>query len=110
MDRFGDLEIEAVRDGDLFVITLIGELDVGGVERVTQALLEAQTSDATQILVDLGALTFISSSGVRLLLEADGRLRADGRTLRMTRGPADVQRVFELSGLEDRMPWSDRTD
>ena len=110
MHRFGELEVRVGREGDSFVIALVGELDLDGVERVEHALTEAEASDATQIVVDLGGLTFIASSGVRLLLEADGRLRANGRGLRITRGPAQVQRVFELSGLEDRMPWSDRTD
>lgn len=108
MERFGDLEVRALRDRHRYVIALAGELDIDGVERVTVALRRAEASDATQIVLDLAGLRFIDSSGIRLVVEADGRSRADGNRLRLIRGTAAVQRVFALSGLEDRMPWAER--
>jgi anti-sigma B factor antagonist len=106
MEWFGDLEIRALRDGQRYVIALVGELDLDGVDRVAEHLRRAEATDATQIVLDLAGLQFIDSSGVRLVLEADARSRADGSRLRFIRGPAAVQRVFVLSGLEDRLPWS----
>jgi anti-anti-sigma factor len=107
MERFGDLEIRAARDRHRYVIALAGELDIGGVDRVTEELLCAEATGAVQIVLDLAELQFIDSSGVRLVLEADARSRADGNRLRLTRGPAAVQRVFVLSGIEDRLPWDE---
>ena len=107
MEWFGDLEIRALRDRHRYVITLIGELDLDGVDRVSEQLLRAEASGATQIVLDLTGLQFIDSSGVRLILEADARSRANGTRLRLTRASAAVRRVFVLSGVEDRLPWDD---
>lgn len=105
MEWFGDLEIRALRDRHRYVIALVGELDLDGVERVSEQLLRAEATDATQIVLDLAGLQFIDSSGVRLILEADARSRANGDRLRLIHGSAAVQRVFVLSGVEDRLPW-----
>jgi anti-anti-sigma factor len=107
MDWFGDLEIRALRARHRYVIALVGELDLDGVERVSEHLLRAEETGATQIVLDLTGLQFIDSSGVRLILEADARSRANGSRLRLIRGPAAVQRVFVLSGVEDRLPWDE---
>lgn len=106
VDRFGDLEVRSERTGDEHVIALAGELDLAGVDRVTEELLRAEATDADAIVVDLSELTFIDSSGIRLILEADARSRADGNRLRLRRGSALVQRVFEISGVTDRLPFS----
>ena len=106
LDRFGDLEVRSERTGDEHVIALVGELDLAGVDQVAEELLRAEKTDAGEIVVDLSELTFIDSSGIRLILEADARSRADGNRLRLIRGPALVQRVFEISGVTARLPFS----
>jgi anti-sigma B factor antagonist len=55
-------------------VTLRGELDLGTAPRLEQALAEA----GDDVLLDLRRLTFMDSTGVRVLLEAaerGGRLR-----------------------------------
>ena len=82
-----------------------GELDLDGVDRVTEELERAEASDARQIVLDLSGLTFIDSSGVRMIVCADLRSRPDGKRLRLIRGGAPVQRVFELTGVLERLPF-----
>ena len=65
----------------------------------------AEASDARQIVLDLRELTFIDSSGVRMIVCADLRSRQDGDRLRLIRGGARVQRVFELTGVLERLPF-----
>ena len=103
--RFDFLEVRSERSEDRHVIALKGELDLDGVERVTEELESAEASDASQIVLDLSGLTFIDSSGVRMIVCADLRSRADGDRLRLIRGSAGVQRVFELTGMLDRLPF-----
>ena len=107
IDQFGFLAVRSERDGDKDVIALTGELDVDGVQRVTQELRRAEATAAHQIVLDLSNLEFIDSSGIQLIFEADARSRADGKRLRLVRGPHNVQRVFELTGLVDRLPFID---
>ncbi len=47
----------------------------------------------------------MDSSGLRLLLRWDAEARRDGFSLQLVPGPAPVQRVFELTGMTERLPF-----
>lgn len=49
---------------DLAVISLAGELDGSNFERVIEAGREALTAGASRIVLDLGGLTYMGSSGL----------------------------------------------
>jgi hypothetical protein len=40
-----------------------------------------------------------------MVLQADAASRTNGWELRLTGGPADVQRVFDLTGARARLPF-----
>lgn len=75
------------------------------VDRLRSAVIAAEASDAERIVIDLSGLTFMDSSGLKLLLQAYARSQADSDRLRIIRGPRRVQRVFELSGTETALPF-----
>jgi anti-anti-sigma factor len=106
-NRFGFLEVHTERNDDEQVIALAGELDLDGAQRVSQELQRAATADARRIVLDLSNLQFIDSSGVRLIVEANARSRIDGAKLALIRGPRSVQRVFEVTGFAERLPFAD---
>ncbi len=106
-NRFGYLELRTDRSGDEHVIALAGELDLDGADRVNQELQRVEATDAQRIVLDLSSLEFIDSSGIRLILAADIRSRADGGRLALVRGPRAVHRVFELTGIAERLPFTD---
>ncbi len=58
-------------------------------------------------MLDLSGLTFMDSNGVRLLIQAHARSRAETGRLTLRRGPAVVQRVMELSGVDVLLPFAD---
>jgi anti-sigma B factor antagonist len=103
----GQLSISSQRDGDVHVIGLFGELDLATAGRVEQELCRVEATDASSIVVDLSGLTFMGSTGVRLVVEAEARSRADANRLKLLRGPHTVQRVFEISGVADKLPFAD---
>lgn len=103
----GRLRMTSEREGDLHTICLFGELDLASAEAVQRELQLVEATDAEAIVVDLSGLTFMDSTGVRLIVSADARSRADSDRLTLLRGPANVQRVFALTGLEDRLPFAD---
>lgn len=100
----GALVVRSERADDVQVVALSGELDLDGAPRLEQALLAAETSDAAAIVVDLSALEFIDSTGIRLLLVAADRCRESER-LTIVPGPKQVQRVFEITDLVHRLPF-----
>ena len=79
-------------------VRLVGELDLGSAPAAATSLeLKCQQVDLLE--VDLSELTFIDSSGVRVLLRAFKDLADRGGTLVLEYPTPTVQRVFDLLGL-----------
>ncbi len=103
----GRLTLHSERDGALHTIRLEGEMDIANAADVERELLRVEATNALSIVLDLSTLRFIDSTGVRLLLCAYDRSCRDANRLVLLRGPAAVQRVFELTGVVDRLPFAD---
>jgi anti-anti-sigma factor len=54
-------------------------------------------------VLDLKGLSFMDSTGLRLLIMADSRAREDGRRLAIGQGNEMVQRVMRLTRLDERL-------
>lgn len=103
----GQLTVRSERDGVLHAISVQGELDLANADVLERELVRVEGTDALSIVLDLSGLTFIDSTGVRLLIGAHARSRADADRLTLLRGPRSVQRVFELTGVLDILPFAD---
>jgi anti-sigma B factor antagonist len=103
----GRLRIRSERDGGVHVIELRGELDLAYAEDVEGELKRVESTDADSIILDLSLLTFVDSTGIRLILEAQARSQQDANRLVLLRAPPLVQRVFAIAGVEDRLPFAD---
>ena len=105
--HLGDLVIGSERNGDVHTIALHGELDLAAADEVDRELRRVEGTDARSIVLDLTGLSFMDSTGIRVILSADVRSRADANRLRLVHGPAAVRRGFELSGVVDLLPFTD---
>jgi anti-anti-sigma factor len=94
----GRLEISSERGSDATVLVLAGELDIASAPTLERAIEELDAEGAQRVVIDLGGVTFMDSTGLRALLLAHQRTSGDGHQLRLRPGPRQVQRVFELSG------------
>ena len=81
-------------------VRLTGELDMTTAFRLERALRDAQ-DEAGQVVLDLRDLTFLDCSGIRVILGAAQRARRAGHRLTVVPGPAQVNRVFTLTGAAD---------
>ena len=79
------------------VVQLVGEIDISNAESLG-AMLDRLIGDETRhLVVDLGALEFMDSSGIAMLL----RVAARSGTVEI-RNPSDVVlRIIECTGLAD---------
>lgn len=87
------------------IIWLKGELDLGTVAHLDEAIALALREDPPVVVVDLSSLDFMDSTGIRSLLQLRERCHADGRRLLLVPGGHPIQRVLEISGVADRFEY-----
>ena len=87
------LDIEVKEDGQ---VRLVGRLDAA------QADLAQETLDrlAGPLVLDCGALDYISSAGIGVLVETYKRMVAAGSSLRIVRLTPRVRSVLALANLD----------
>jgi len=108
----GGLTISSGSEDGAPSIVLVGELDLSGAGQMEASLAEAERAlarggERARLLIDLSRLTFLDSTGLRLLLQADMRAREGGYELVLRRGGPSVQRVFEVTGALDVLRFED---
>ena len=86
------------RDNGDGVVRLVGELDVATVSRADEALAAACASSA-RVVVDLAELTFMDSSGIRILLQHWSVQRERGGELVLRAPTPAVRRLLDLLGI-----------
>ena len=84
-----------------------GELDLATADALDDEVRELRASGFEHILVDLRRLTFLDSSGLRVLLTLRNDAVREGHTLKLVPGPRSVQRVFEITGTRGLFDWRD---
>ena len=85
-------------------IVLTGDLDHVGCSNVHQELKQVATSSSSSVVVDLEAVPFIASNGLRMLLEIHHDLRSAGHTLQVRNLQPSVRSVFQTTGIFDAIP------
>jgi anti-anti-sigma factor len=107
MSRF---VIESEARDDAVVLRLAGELDLGTANQVEAALESALGRSPRVVVIDLRDLSFIDSTGLRVVLDAEASSRQNGYALRLVRGPAQVDRVFKLTGMDSHLTMGDELE
>jgi stage II sporulation protein AA (anti-sigma F factor antagonist) len=100
------LSLDVQEQGERRIVILDGELDLA-----TAVDLEALTSGlcarAREIVLDLRKLSFMDSTGLQVMLRAREMCGERGCGFALIAGPPAVQRLFELTGLVDLLPFVD---
>ena len=98
MNDLADLETTDAGEG-LVVARIRGDLDLSNLYAVHTALLEMLPNEAIGLVVDLGGVTFLDSSGVEALfrLQASLEVRQQRLAVAIPAG-ATIRRALELSG------------
>jgi anti-anti-sigma factor len=90
---------------DVVRVIPVGELDIATVHELERAIRELLDAGFRRLVIDLRELDFIGSTGLRLILTLDAASRQDGIDFALIPGPHPVQRVFEISGVLERLPF-----
>ncbi len=85
------------------VVSVVGELDLASAPILEARIAEAEALQPPLLVLDLRELTFMDSTGLRIVLAADANARRDVRRLAVIRGPDPVHRVFLIALLDRRL-------
>jgi anti-anti-sigma factor len=99
--------IKVERYFDTVLISLHGEFDCGCERPFRDELGGALHEQATALVVDLRALKFIDSPGLRMLLALHAATRDDGQHFTILCGSGGVRHVLRETGLDGLLPIVD---
>jgi anti-anti-sigma factor len=93
------------RDGAT-VLSIEGEIDLATAPMLDEKIRAAVEADAEgTVVIDLDQVEFMDSSGLQVLLSHIFS-QENGRRIRLTKGSPQVYRLFEVSGMADRLPFT----
>lgn len=104
------LTIEVTSTPKARTIVLAGEADLLGTPKIEAALKDACAGEPGLVVIDLRNLTFIDSSGLHVLVTGHEQCVEQGHKLRVIPGPANVQRLFEITGMDEILPFANAAD
>jgi anti-sigma B factor antagonist/stage II sporulation protein AA (anti-sigma F factor antagonist) len=93
------MELGAARHGDAVVLSPRGRIDHASADAFKTALAPhlAQSGPAQPLVLDLGAVDYIASVGLRVLMLASRQVRTQGGTIAVAALAPLVREIFEIS-------------
>jgi anti-anti-sigma factor len=105
MSRF---EFETAVRGPVALVTLRGELDLHATAALEPELERIECeAEIDVVALDLRSLDFLDTSGLRAILGFRTLLQEFDRRLVLVRGRVEVQRVFEITHVTERLEFVD---
>ena len=88
------------RAGGTVVVDVAGEVDLHTAPVLRDRLLDVIAGQGNRfVAIDLGAVGFMDSTGIQVLVQALRRVRERGGDLQLARVPRCARRVLDISGL-----------
>jgi anti-sigma B factor antagonist len=100
------LWIVVSQQGATTTIALDGEWDLAEQEKMRYAVRDALARQPDRVVLDLGRLTFIDSSGIHGVVELARRAARRNIDLVVIPGPRAVRRLFELCQLSESITFA----
>ena len=94
------------REDEVIVLRLTGEFDLAAKDDFEAGVEDALSAPLGRLVLDLGGLRFVDSTGLSAILMLWERSQQDGFALSILPGPPDVQRTFRVTGLDRLLPFS----
>jgi anti-sigma B factor antagonist len=97
------LRIEVEQGGGATVVKLHGELDLASAPAFGAQLDQTTSAAPDAIVLDLTALEFIDSTGLRSILSIDEGCRERGQRFAVVPGGSQVARLFEIARVQEHL-------
>ncbi len=93
------MEIKITEQNDRMVVKLVGELDNMACQKAKKQLAPVVEQEGHDVEIDCAELTYISSSGLRLLINIYKHQHTIGKRSIVTHVQPNVSDVFEVGGF-----------
>jgi anti-sigma B factor antagonist len=93
------LGLDSSTRGDATVLTVTGELDLAGAPAFRQRIVELVSQGVRRLVVDFGALDYLDSAGLGMVVAALKRVRTHGGVLVIACDEPRILKPFELTDL-----------
>ncbi len=90
------VSIQIDHDATPALVTVVGEVDAEAAPALAEAVEQLSGGD---LAFDLAGVTFIDSSGLRVIAGAAGDAEAGGRRCTVVAASPAVERIFAMTGL-----------
>jgi anti-sigma B factor antagonist len=108
MVRPADFEIAQRSEGTALFVSMSGELDMRTSSLVTTYLADNFGAGLTDLTLDLRDLSFMDSSGVRLLIELHHRSQAEAWELKLLAPKHEAAAlVLRVTGADTALPFQE---
>ncbi len=105
------MELRLIESTNEFThLALVGRLDIAGVGAIDTKFTGYTSSRQKTALVDVSAVTLISSLGIRLLLSAAKSLEANGARLVLIHPHPSIREALKLSAIDQIIPIAENKD
>ncbi len=99
-----NIDVTEERDGSALVMIPIGRLDSANARSFESIVTDRIGNGEQHLIVDFSRLTFISSSGMRVLLIAAKKLHASEGKIVLCSMQDHIEEVFRISGFDQIIP------
>ena len=99
MSSHFECEVGNIRAGEPCVVAVKGEVDLSSATDLEAGIRQALGGNPASVVLDLAALTFIDSSGLRVLVSVADDARSQGVGFELRNVPSHAQRVLDITGL-----------
>ncbi len=96
------LSIDESSEGARTVLTVAGEIDLATAPQLEERI--GAYPGESDLLVDLSSVTFMDSTGLRLLIGAHERAKGGGGSFAVVAPEGPVTKVLSITGVDEWLP------
>jgi anti-sigma B factor antagonist len=95
-----DLRLDVTERDGWSVLAVHGEVDVATAPRLREQLIKLVNDERFKLVVDLGDVDFIDSTGLGVLIGARKRVHTHDGDVRLVIADRRILKVFDITGLD----------
>ena len=93
------MQIEKINEGNKLTLRIEGRIDTKTAPMLDETV-KSSLDGVSSLVIDLKAVAYISSAGLRVLLIAQKQMNKQG-DMKITNVSEDIMEIFEVTGFSD---------